>query len=78
MSYQRLVELIPTLLVPLLAYLHTQLGQCTGISFIDLTKLDVCHNARIQQHRVFAGRVARGKTSLGWFYGFKLHLARQR
>lgn len=73
-SYTRFVELMPTLLVPLVAYLHTQLGQCTGISFIDSTKLVVCHNARIQQHRVFAGRAARGKTSLGWFYGFKLHL----
>jgi hypothetical protein len=74
LSYQRFVELMPTLLVPLLAYLHTQLGRCTGISFIDSTSLTVCHNARIHQHRVFAGRAARGKTSVGWFYGFKLHL----
>ncbi len=73
-SYQRFVELMPTLLVPLLAYLHTQMGHCTGISFIDSTKLVVCHNARIHQHRVFAGRAARGKSSTGWFYGFKLHL----
>ncbi len=67
MSYQRLVELMPTLLMPLL---HTQLGQCIGISFIDSTKLCVCHNARIHQHRVFEGIAARGKTSVGWFYGF--------
>jgi len=74
LSYQRFIEVMPTLLVPLVAYLHTQLGHCTGISFIDSTKLAVCHNARIHQHRVFAGRAARGKTSVGWFYGFKLHL----
>ena len=73
-SYQRFIELMPSLLVPLVAYLHTQLGQCTGISFIDSTKLCVCHNARIHQHRVFDGVAARGKTSVGWFYGFKLHL----
>jgi hypothetical protein len=72
--YQRFVELMPTLLVPLVAYLHTQLGRCTGISFIDSTSLAVCHNARIHQHRVFDGRAARGKTSVGWFSGFKLHL----
>lgn len=72
--YQRFVELMPTLLVPLVAYLHTQLGRCTGISFIDSTSLAVCRNPRIHQHRVFAGRAARGKTSVGWFYGFKLHL----
>ena len=65
---------MPTVLVPLVAYLHTQLGRCSGISFIDSTPLAVCHNARIHQHRVFAGRAARGKTSVGWFYGFKLHL----
>src|SRR5512142_3309265 len=73
-SYQRFVELMPTVLVPLVAYLHTQLGRCSGISFIDSTQLSVCRNARIHQHRVFAGRAARGKTSVGWFYGFKLHL----
>ncbi|GAC1625088.1 MAG: hypothetical protein NVS4B7_15610 [Ktedonobacteraceae bacterium] len=71
---KRFVELMPTLLVPLVAYLHTQLGRCTGISFIDSTSLAVCRNPRIAQHRVFAGRAARGKTSTGWFYGFKLHL----
>ncbi len=77
MSYHRFVELMATLLVPLMASLHTQLGQCTGISFIDSTSLKVCHNARIHQHRVFAGRAARGKTAVGWFFGFKLHPVRQ-
>jgi hypothetical protein len=73
-SYQRFVELMPTLLVPLTAYLHTQFGRCTGISFIDSTPLAVCHNRRIYQHCVFSEQAARGKTSVDWFYGFKLHL----
>ena len=73
-SYERCVALLPTILVPLTAYLHTQLGTCTGLSFIDSTKLVACHTARIHQHRVFAGRARRGKTSTGWFFGFKLHL----
>jgi hypothetical protein len=73
-SYSRFVELLPTVLVPLIVYLHTQLGACTGLSFIDSTALAVCHNARIRQHKVFARDAARGKTSVGWFYGFKLHL----
>jgi Transposase DDE domain len=72
-SYSRFVELMPTMLVPLVAYLHTQLGQCTGISFIDSTPLAVCHNACIYAHRVFDGRAVRGKSSICWFFGFKLH-----
>jgi transposase len=74
LSYSRFVALMPRYLVPLAVYLHLQRGQCTGISFIDSTSLAVCHAARIQQHRVFRVDARRGKTSVGWFYGFKLHL----
>jgi hypothetical protein len=73
-SYTRFVALMPRYLVPLAVYLHTQRGACTGISFIDSTALHVCHPARIHQHRVFRADARRGKTSVGWFYGFKLHL----
>jgi transposase len=74
LSYSRFVALMPRYLVPLAIYLQTQRGTCTGISFIDSTSLAVCHPARIQQHRVFRVDARRGKTSVGWFYGFKLHL----
>jgi transposase len=74
-SYTRFVEYIPSALVPLIVYLQTCcLGECTGLSFIDSTSLDVCLNQRIHNHKVFAGLAARGKTSTGWFFGFKLHL----
>ncbi len=73
-SYQRLVELMATILGPLCAYLQTCYGRCTGVSFVDSTALAVCHHRRIRQHRVFPGLAQRGKTSLGWFYGFKLHV----
>jgi hypothetical protein len=73
-SYQRFVELMPTVLGPLCAYLQSCFGSCTGISFIDSTALAVCHNRRINQHKVFATIAKRGKTSLGWFYGFKVHI----
>ena len=73
-SYTRFVELLPRALVPLCCYLHTRKGRCTGIAFIDSTPLAVCHNRRIKAHRVFAHWATRGKTSMGWFYGFKLHL----
>ncbi len=74
-SYNCFVEYIPSALVPLIMYLRTCcLGDCTGISFIDSTALDVCLNQRIHSHKVFAGLAGRGKTSTGWFIGFKLHL----
>jgi len=73
-SYNRFVELIPSVLVPLCAYLRSCYGDCTGISFIDSTPLAVCHNRRIPQHRTFADIAQRGKNSMGWFFGFKLHL----
>jgi hypothetical protein len=74
-SYARFVALIPGMRLPLLAYLQSRFGPCTGISFIDSTSLQVCHPKRISGHRVFAADARRGKTSMGWFYGFKLHLA---
>jgi hypothetical protein len=73
-SYTRFVELMPMALWPLCLYLKSRLGPVTGIAFIDSTPLPVCHNRRIHRHKVFAGLAARGKTSVGWFFGFKLHL----
>ena len=73
-SYTRFVELIPLTLLPLCAYLQTRKGQPTGIQFIDSLPIRVCHNRRIPSHKVFAGLAQRGKGSMGWFYGFKLHL----
>jgi hypothetical protein len=73
-SYTRFVELLPRALVPLCCYLHTRKGRCTGVAFIDSTPLAVCDNHRIATHKVFEDIATRGKTSMGWFYGFKLHL----
>lgn len=74
-SYSRFVQLIPRALLPLLLFLkHTRMGTVSGISFIDSTSLKVCHNKRIFHHKVFDGLAKKGKTTMGWFFGFKLHL----
>ena len=73
-SYERFVILMSSVLGPLSAYLKSLYGRCHGISFIDSTALSVCDNHRIHNHKVFAGLAQRGKGSMGWFYGFKLHL----
>lgn len=45
----------------------------TGLYLIDSKRLEVCHLKREHSHRVFSA-ARKGKTSTGWFYGFKLHL----
>ena len=73
-SYSRFVQLKKEALMLLTLYLHAHFGECSGISFVDSTRLRVCDNKRISSHRVFAEHAGRSKTSMGWFYGFKLHL----
>ncbi len=73
-SYTRFVELMPSALPAMCLYLRLRFGQATGVAFIGSTPLSVCHNRRIGRHRVFAEVATRGKSSMGWFYGFKLHL----
>jgi hypothetical protein len=74
-SYKRFVALTPKAMLPLAAFMKSRrCGECTGISFVDSTTIEVCHVRRIHQHKVFQGMAQRGKSSTGWFYGFKLHL----
>lgn len=73
-SYTRFVELMPWCLMLLCCFLHTRTGEITGISFIDSTPINVCHNCRADSHKVFKGLVKWGKNSVGWHFGFKLHL----
>jgi Transposase DDE domain. len=74
-SYSRFVELQQKVALPLVMFLKTcRMGSCTGISFIDSTALKVCHIKREHQNRVFNGTATKGKSTLGWFFGFKLHI----
>ena len=74
-SYNRFVELQKKVVVKLSIFLKMFcLGKCSGISYIDSTPIRVCHIKREKQHKVFKGFAQKGQCSLGWFYGFKLHL----
>ena len=74
-SYNRFIELQPKCSIAFMLYVkHCCLGKCTGINFVDSTPLRVCHNRRIHNHKVFTSCAERGHCSLGWFFGFKLHL----
>lgn len=74
-SYNRFVEMEAKVFLPLAFYLQIKgMGSCTGISFIDSTSVKVCKNKRIRRNKVFKGLAALGKNTMGWFFGFKLHL----
>ncbi len=74
-SYNRFVELQQKALLPMVIFLKMmRLGSCTGISIVDATSLRVCNNKRIFNHKVFDGIAQRGKSTMGYFFGFKLHL----
>ena len=75
LSYNRFVELESRVSIQMMFFLQLCcFGNCTGISFIDSTCIPVCHNKRISRNKVFKGYAERGKSTMGWFYGFKLHL----
>lgn len=77
-SYNRFVEIARRVAVPMMFFIRLVLfGECTGISFVDSTCIPVCHNKRIgrvRKHNVFGGRAEVGKSTMGWYFGFKLHL----
>src|SRR5690606_28955111 len=74
-SYNRFIELSHRCAVAFMLFIHYRcMGECTGISFIDSTVLRVCHNKRIKRNKVFKDLAKVGKSTMGWFFGFKLHL----
>ncbi len=74
-SYNRFVELSASVLMPMTIFLKTCcLGRCSGISFVDSTPIRVCNNKRIKRNKVFKDVAQVGKSTMGWFYGFKLHI----
>ena len=75
LSYNRFIELESRVAIEMMLFLQVCcLGRCTGISFIDSTSIPVCHNKRIRRNRVFKEYASIGKSTMGWYFGFKLHL----
>ncbi len=74
-SYNRFVELMQGAMLPMTIFLKTCcMGEGTGISFIDSTPIRVCKNKRIKRNKVFEGLAQVGKSTMGYFFGFKLHI----
>jgi hypothetical protein len=72
--YERFLTLTKRVWILLTFFLSSRWGRKTDIYYVDSTPLPVCHNKRIAKHKMYKGLAARGKTSVGWFFGFKLHL----
>lgn len=76
--YQRLIYLINDhqLALNSLHYALTLPKQaaCPQLLWIDATCLPVCKNQRINRHQSIKPIATRGMSSMGWFYGCKLHV----
>lgn len=76
-SYNRFLELISRVLLVLFRFVQYTMyvfRKRSSIEYIDSTKIQVCHNKRTNNHKVFDGLATVGKSSMGWFFGFKLHI----
>jgi len=75
-SYTHFIKLKKYYLFDLFAFLwHSRLSKPSNeANFVDSKKLQISHIKRAHQHRVMKGLAEKGKTSIGWFYGLKLHL----
>lgn len=74
-TYERFNAIQDKVMIPLMFYLkHYGLGCSRGINYIDSTSLKACHIKREKQHKVLKHFATKGKSTMGWFYGFKLHL----
>ncbi len=73
-GYNRFTEIMSSIHMPLTTYLYSRLGEKTGLYYVDSTPLKICHNKRIYWHKTFDEITERGKTSMWWFLGFKLHV----
>ena len=73
-TYNRFVELIKRAIFPLVIFTQIKSGKRTGIYYIDTSCLAVCHLKRQYRHKTFKEISKFGRTSVGWFFGMKLHL----
>lgn len=74
LSYSRMVEVMQSVMIPLIFFIQSQSKTKTGIYFIDSTTISVCHVKRSNRNKVFKGLAKKSKSTMGWYFGFKLHL----
>lgn len=73
-SYNRFIELMPKTITLLASYLVSKFGKNTGIAYIDSTPIQVCKPKRMSRNKLFKNIAKKAKSTIGWFFGFKVHL----
>lgn len=74
LSYNRFIEIMNRVIFHLVLFAQINSGKKTGIYYIDSTCLPVCHLKRSRRHKTFDEIAQYGRTSVGWFFGLKLHI----
>jgi Transposase DDE domain len=73
-SYSWFIQIMKRVIFQLILFSQINSGRKTGIYYIDSTCLPTCHIKRSKRHKTFEEIAKYGKTSVGWFFGLKLHL----
>lgn len=73
-SYGRFIEITGRSIFSLAIFTQLKFGKKTGIYYIDSSCLPVCHIKRSKRHKTFDLVAEYGRTSVGWFFGLKLHI----
>lgn len=73
LSYSRFIAIVHEYLFVANAFMQYKLStnNSAATAFVDSTSLAVCTNKRISSHKVFDTFATIGKTTKGWFLGFK-------
>jgi hypothetical protein len=73
-SYNRFFERQCETFYPFKVLFECISGECDGLSYIDATCLPVCHIKREKFCKMFKKIAKKSKSTMGWYYGFKMHL----
>ena len=77
LSHTRFMQIKNKVIAPLIKMLAGNKSKKTGIYFIDSSPLKVCHIRRAKRHKTFDEVASYGKSSMGFYKGFKIHLIKQ-
>jgi len=72
--YARFIAIMNRAIFPMTLFTQLKNSKRTGIYYIDSSCLPVCHLKRSRRHKTFDNIADYGRTSVGWFFGLKLHL----